>query len=86
MKIQYRRSGGIANIVKTVELDSTELPDRLQRMLNSLTSMQLKEPFHSDDFFHELRLEDGRSICCTDSQCTVELIELFEFFLTQSSQ
>ena len=83
MKIHYKRSGGIANIVTKIEMDSSELPERLQRVVNSLTSMQLNDPLHSDDFFHELRLEDGRNICCTDSQCPPGLIELFDFFLTQ---
>ena len=83
MKIQYKRSGGIANIVKQMEIESTDLPDDLQRVVNSLTSLQLDEPLHSDDFFHELRLEDGRTIRCTDSRCPQALVELFDFFLTQ---
>jgi hypothetical protein len=77
MKIRYKRSGGIANIVKRVELDSTEMPDRLQRFLQTLRSIGSSEPLHSDEFFHELMLEDGRTIRCTDSQCPPDLLELF---------
>jgi hypothetical protein len=82
MRIRYKRSGGIANIVKRVELDSTELPERLQLLLQTLRSMEPTEPLHSDEFFHELELEDGRKIRCTDSQCPRELLDLF-YDLTQ---
>ncbi len=79
MKIRYRRSGGIANIIREVEIESTELPAKLQNFLQMLQSAKFLDPVQSDDFFHELVLEDGRTIRCTDSQCPPELLELFDF-------
>ena len=81
MKVHYKRSGGFANIVREVEMDSSALPENLQRLINSLQSSTAVEPTRSDDFFHELRLEDGRVIRCTDSQCSPALLELFDALL-----
>jgi hypothetical protein len=82
MKIRYKRTGGIANITKHVEIDSTELPDHLQTLLDSLKPIAKTEPLRSDDFFHELYLEDGRIIRCTESQCSPELLELLSVLAT----
>jgi hypothetical protein len=81
MKIRYRRSGGIANIARTVETDSNELPHKLQNLLRMLESSDPLEPVQSDDFYHELVFEDGRIIRCTDSRCPPELLELFDYLL-----
>jgi hypothetical protein len=82
MKFHYRRSGGIANIVSEVEVDSDQLPEKLQEVLRTLQSSKPLAPLQSDDFFHELELEDGRKFSCSDSRCSPELLELFDF-LTQ---
>ncbi len=79
MKIRYRRSGGIANIVRKVEIDTDELPEKLQNVLNTLQSPDPLEPAQSDDFYHELEFEDGRKISCSDSRCPPDLLELFEY-------
>ena len=81
MKIRYRRSGGIANIVRTVEVDSDELPRKFQNLLRTLESSDPLEPVQSDDFYHELEFEDGRKICCSDSRCPPELLELFDYLM-----
>jgi hypothetical protein len=82
MKIHYRRSGGIANIPRTVEVDSDELPSKFQNLLRMAETPDPLEPVQSDDFFHELEFEDGRIIHCSDSRCPPELLELFDY-LTQ---
>jgi len=83
MKIRYRRSGGIANVIRIVEVDSDELPHRLQNVLKTLESSDPLEPVQSDDFYHELEFEDGSKIRCSDSRCPPEVLELFDY-LTQS--
>ncbi|MGH9857905.1 MAG: protealysin inhibitor emfourin [Acidobacteriota bacterium] len=82
MRIRYKRSGGIANVVTRIEFDSSELPQNLQLLLQTLRPLPPSEPLHSDEFFHELQLEDGRTIRCTDSHCPPPLLNFFEF-LTQ---
>lgn len=79
MKVHYKRTGGITNIVRKVDVDSSELPENLQRVLNSIKPLELIESLHPDDFFHELELEDGRRIRCAESRCPSELIDLFDF-------
>ena len=79
MKIRYRRSGGVANIVREKEIDSNELPLRFQNVLGTLQSSVSGEPANSDDFFHELEFEDGRKFSCTDSRCPPDLLELFDY-------
>ena len=54
MKIRYRRSGGIANVVRTAEVDSDELPRKFQNLLRTWEISDLLEPVQSDDFYHEL--------------------------------
>jgi hypothetical protein len=83
MKIRYRRSGGIANIGRTVEVDSDDLPQKFQNLLRTVESSDPLEPVQSDDFYHELEFEDGRIIRCSDSRCPPDLLELFDY-LTQS--
>ncbi|MCI0412604.1 hypothetical protein L0222_07365 [bacterium] len=83
MRIRYRRSGGIANIVREVEVDSEQLPHKLQNVLRTLESSGPLEPARSDDFYHELEFEDGRKIRCTDSLCPPDVLELFDY-LAQS--
>jgi Emfourin len=82
MKIRYRRTGGIANVPRTVEVDLDVLPYKFQNLLRTLESPDPLEPVQSDDFYHELEFEDGKKICCTDSRCPPELLEFFDY-LTQ---
>jgi hypothetical protein len=82
MKIRYKRSGGIANIIRTVEFDSDELPHKYQNLLRTLESSDPVEPAYADDFYHQLDFEDGRVIRCSDSVSPPELLEFFEY-LTQ---
>jgi Emfourin len=81
MKIHYRRSGGIANIVRTVEVDSDQLPHKYQNLLRTLESSDPLEPAYSDDFYHELEFEDGRILRISDSVSPPELLEFFEYLL-----
>ena len=78
MKIRYRRSGGLANIAREIEVDSQKLAPSLQAYLRTLRIMEATEPRQSDDFFHELFLEDGRIIRCAESRCEPELLELLQ--------
>jgi hypothetical protein len=77
MRIRYKRSGGIANIIKRAEFDSSELPESLQIFLNTLSSFSVERPLQSDEFFHELEFEDGRIFRCTDSQCPPHVLDFF---------
>jgi hypothetical protein len=79
MKIRYRRSGGLANIVRKVEVESDLLPQKFQNLLRTLESSDPLEPDRSDDFYHELEFEDGKKIRVTDSRCPPELLEFFDY-------
>lgn len=81
MRIRYKQTGGFANIATRIEIDSVELPANLQLLLQTFIPVEPAEPLHSDEFFHELELEDGRTIRCTDSQCPPALLELFEYLI-----
>ena len=81
MKIRYKRSGGVANIIRKVEFESDQLPDKYQNLLRTLQSSDPLEPAYPDDFYHELEFEDGRIIRCSDSVSPPELLEFFEYLL-----
>ena len=77
MKIRYRRTGGIANVKIDVELDSAELPTNWRSIVHSAMTVNAG-PAQSDEFLHELFLEDGTRISCTDCHCTPELMAFFD--------
>jgi Emfourin len=79
MKVVYTRSGGFANIKTRIEFESSQLPSHLQNVLQNCTESPPREPTQSDDFFHELKFADGREFRCTDSRCTQEMIQLFDY-------
>ena len=87
MKLRYRRTGGIANVKIDVELDSAELPTNWRSIVHSPSSVNAPDAVQPDEFLHELFLEDGTRISCTDSHCTPELMVFFDRlyaqFLTQ---
>ena len=86
MKIRYRRTGGIANIKTMLEFDSDSLPANHQSTLKTLLKGKSREKStHSDDFIHELEVIEGATRVkrrFADSQCTPEVLSLFEY-LTQ---
>ena len=84
MRIRYRRTGGIANVKIECEIDSDTLPANWEQTLRASHGQGTPQ---SDEFVHELKLENGTKYSCTDSNCTPELMALFDqiyaHFLTQ---
>lgn len=89
MKIRYTRSGGLPGITTSVDLDSLTIPSRQASEIHAL--MEKADLFHlpfkagasqvADDLQHEIEIVDGlrhHRVCRADSQCSPELIRLFD--------
>ena len=90
MRIRYTRSGGIANISISIEIDLQKLPREIVNQIRGL--LKLSDAFHlkgrpkahpriPDDLHHELEIGKGekcRRISCNDSECPPHLLEIFD--------
>jgi Emfourin len=89
MKLRYTRSGGIANIRTSVEIDSEKLPEKkAKKILNLVQAARLSKSSKKssvaplpDDFHHVLEIKEGKRsyrIAGCDSECSPELLRLFD--------
>jgi len=90
MKIRYTRSGGVAGIRTSVQIDCSKLPPKNAatidqhlkdaNIFHQPSEIPAKTPI-ADAFHHELEITDGsrtHRIMRNDSNCSPELQRLFD--------
>ena len=98
MKIRYSRSGGLANIKMSIEIDSEQLAPAKEKEIRSLldAAKLSQKPMRSDakasmpdDLQHELEVQEGERhhhVLLNDSECTVDQLRLFDRLHQESIQ